>query len=181
MSRATSRHGDVTNARDRQTVLCPLLISNYWNGGCWELKCAWFSCLLRSYKNTLQLCGLSEQVDVALITNQKWVWRLCTLKGSGSSSLRSTRPRVLSYVSVIYNVLSTCITCYYMTLNYTPPEKQIKDSKHLYSRLYGNFSFYRIPCSASLFSMTWYHVNELFHPRVNLMVLFLCCPLSANN
>ena len=25
----TSRRGDVTNARDKQTVLCPLLISNY--------------------------------------------------------------------------------------------------------------------------------------------------------
>ena len=33
MSRATeittSRRGDVTNARDKQTVLCPLLISNF--------------------------------------------------------------------------------------------------------------------------------------------------------
>ena len=72
----TSRRGDVTNARDKQTVLCPLLISNYWTGGCCELKCAWFYCLLRSYKSTLQLCGLSEHVDVAFITNQKWVWLL---------------------------------------------------------------------------------------------------------
>ena len=80
MSRATeittSRRGDVTNARDKQTVLCPLLISNYWTGGCCELKCAWFYCLLRSYKSTLQLCGLSEHVDIAFITNQKWVWLL---------------------------------------------------------------------------------------------------------
>ena len=33
MSRATeittSRRGDVTNARDKQTVLCPLVISNF--------------------------------------------------------------------------------------------------------------------------------------------------------
>ena len=72
----TSRRGDVTNARYKQTVLCPLLISNYWTGGCCELKCAWFYCLLRSYKSTLQLCGLSEHVDVAFITNQKWVWLL---------------------------------------------------------------------------------------------------------
>ena len=41
-----------------------------------ELKCAWFYCLLRSYKSALQLCGLSEHVDVAFITNQKWVWLL---------------------------------------------------------------------------------------------------------
>ena len=39
-----------------------------------ELKCAWFYCLLRSYKSALQLCGLSEHVDVAFMTNQKWVW-----------------------------------------------------------------------------------------------------------
>ena len=80
MSRATeittSRRGDVTNARDKQTVLCPLLISNYWTGGCCELKCAWFYCLLRSYKSSLQLFGLTEHVDVAFITNQKWVWLL---------------------------------------------------------------------------------------------------------
>ena len=29
----TSRRGDVTNARDKQTVHCPLLISNYGTGG----------------------------------------------------------------------------------------------------------------------------------------------------
>ena len=40
------------------------------------LSCAWFYCFLRSYKSTLQLCGLSEHVDVAFITNQKWVWLL---------------------------------------------------------------------------------------------------------
>ena len=72
----TSRRGDVTNARDKQTVLCPLLISNYWTGGCCDCGCAWFYCLLRSYKSTFQLCGLSEHVDVAFITNQKWVWLL---------------------------------------------------------------------------------------------------------
>ena len=74
MSRATetttSHRGDVTNARDKQTVLCPLLISNYWRGGCCELECAWCYCLL------LQLCGLSEHVDVAFITKKKWVWVL---------------------------------------------------------------------------------------------------------
>ena len=43
------------------------------------------------------------------------------------------------------------------------------------------FSFYRIPCSASLFCMNDRHVTGLFHSRVNLMVLFLCCSLSANN
>ena len=37
-----------------------------------ELKCAWFYCLLPSYKSVLQLCGLSEHVDVAFITNQKF-------------------------------------------------------------------------------------------------------------
>ena len=39
-------------------------------------RCAWFYCLLRSYKSILQLCGLSEHVDVAFTTNQKWVWLL---------------------------------------------------------------------------------------------------------
>ena len=72
----TSRRGDVTNARDKQTVLCPLLISNYWTGGCCDCGCAWLYCLLRSYKSIFQLCGLSEHVDVAFITNQKWLWLL---------------------------------------------------------------------------------------------------------
>ena len=80
MSRATeittSRRGDVTNARDKQTVLCPLLISNYWSGDCCDCECAWFYCLLRSDKSTLQLYGLSEHVHVVFITNQKWVWLL---------------------------------------------------------------------------------------------------------
>ena len=70
MSRATeittSRRGDVTNARDKQTVLCPLLIPAV----AVSLKCPWFYCLLRSYKITFQLCGLSEHIDVAFITNQ---------------------------------------------------------------------------------------------------------------
>ena len=74
MSRATeittSLLGDVTNARDKQTALCPLLISNYWTGGCCEFNCAWFYCLLRSYKSTLQLCRLSEHVDVAFIESK---------------------------------------------------------------------------------------------------------------
>ena len=38
------------------------------------LSCAWFYCLLRSYKSTLQICWLSEHVDVAFITNQIWGW-----------------------------------------------------------------------------------------------------------
>ena len=83
-----ARCGDVTKARDKkQTVLCPLLISNHWTGSCCELKCTWFYCLLRSYKSTLQLCGLSEHVNIAFNTNQKWVTPerfVCTLKGSGT-------------------------------------------------------------------------------------------------
>ena len=52
-----------------------------------------------SYKSTLQLCGLSAHVDVAFITNQKWVSMtpqrlLCTLKGSGSGGARGF-PRAL--------------------------------------------------------------------------------------
>ena len=55
--------------------------------------------LLRSYKSTLQPCGLSEHIDVAFITNQKWVSMtpqrlLCTLKGSGSGGARGF-PRAL--------------------------------------------------------------------------------------
>ena len=122
MSRATeittSRRGDVTNARDKQTVLCPLLISNYWTGGCCDCGCAWFYCLLRSYKSTFQLCGLSEHVDVAFITNQKWVWFLSdcyvlwkvlvqVLFEAGGLVLSCVlvNPKVFSYVSITYNLL----------------------------------------------------------------------------
>ena len=36
----------------------------------------WFYCLLKCYKSILQLCGLSEHIDFAFITNQKWIWLL---------------------------------------------------------------------------------------------------------
>ena len=148
MSRATeittSRRGDVTNARDKQTVLCPLLISNYWTGGCCELKCAWFYCLLRSYKSTLQLCGLSEHVDVAFITNQKWVWLLSdcyVLWKVLVHVLFEARGVVLSCVliqesSVMWILYATFpLYAYHVTktLKYTPYKKQMKGSKHSYT------------------------------------------------
>ena len=148
MSRATeittSRRGDVTNARDKQTVLCPLLISNYWTDGCCELKCAWFYCLLRSYKSTLQLCGLSEHVDVAFITNQKWVWLLSdcyVLWKVLVHVLFEARGVVLSCVliqesSVMWILYATFpLYAYHVTktLKYTPYKKQMKGSKHSYT------------------------------------------------
>ena len=140
----TSRRGDVTNARDKQTVLCPLLISNYWTGGCCELQCAWFYCLLRSYKSTLQLCGLSEHVDVAFITNQKWVWLLSdcyVLWKVLVHVLFEARGVVLSCVliqesSVMWILYATFpLYAYHVTktLKYTPYKKQMKGSKHSYT------------------------------------------------
>ena len=99
-----ARCGDVTKARDKkQTVLCPLLISKLLN---WQLLWAQ-RCLLQSYKSTLQLCGLSEQVDIAFITKKTMgmtpQWLVCTLKGSGSGCRRCTRlSKVFSYMSIIY-------------------------------------------------------------------------------
>ena len=115
MSRATeittSRRGDVTNARDKQTVLCALLISNYWTGGCCDCGRAWFYFLLRSYKSKFQLCGLSEHVDVAFITNQKWVsatamyFERFWFRFSSKHAVLCVNPGVFSYESIIYNVL----------------------------------------------------------------------------
>ena len=148
MSRATeittSRRGDVTNARDKQTVLCPLLISNYWTGGCCDCGCAWFYCLLRSYKSTFQLCGLSEHVDVAFITNQKWVWLLSdcyVLWKVLVHVLFEARGVVLSCVliqesSVMWILYATFpLYAYHVTktLKYTPYKKQMKGSKHSYT------------------------------------------------
>ena len=69
-----ARCGDVTNARDKkQTVLCAL---SYFRLFAWRLYCcemrsmrafAWFNCLLRPSKSILQLCRLSEHVDIAFI------------------------------------------------------------------------------------------------------------------
>ena len=162
MSRATeittSRRGDVTNARDKQTVLCPLLISNYWTGGCCELKCAWFYCLLRSYKSTLQLCGLSEHVDVTFITNQKWVWLL-----SDCYVLWKVLVQAVTRSSVYY------IQCSLYMHNLLLRRSNIRRMRNIwrvastiYSRPYGNFSFYRIPCSASLYDLS--HLRSRHRP-----------------
>ena len=68
--------------------------------------------------------------------------RLCTLKGSGSGSLRSTRscavlcvnPRVFSHVSIIYIQCSLYMhKMLVRRFKYTPYEKQMKGSKHLYT------------------------------------------------
>ena len=137
MSRATeittSPRRAVTNARDKQTVLCALLISNYWTGGCCELKRTWFYCLLRSYKSTLQLCGLCEHVDVAFVTNQKCVWLLsdCYVLWKVLVQVRSGRarglPRVFSSICEYYIQCSLYVhNMLLKTPTYTPYEKQMK-------------------------------------------------------
>ena len=96
MSRATeittSRRGDVTNARDKQTVLCPLLISNYWTGGCSRTVAVslmrlilLFVTILQKYTPTLRIVGTRRccfyHESKMVMTPQRL---LCTLKGSGS-------------------------------------------------------------------------------------------------
>ena len=149
----TSRRGDVTNARDKQTVLCPLLISNYWTGGYCELKCAWFYCLLRSYKSTLQLCGLSEHVDVAFITNQKWVWPLSdcyvlwkVLVQAVHAVFQESFEYYIQCSLYMHNMLLRRLIIPHM-------RNKWRVETFIYSRLHGNFSFYRIHCSASLFCL----------------------------
>ena len=178
MSRATeittSRRGDVTNARDKQTVLCPLLISNYWTGGCCELKCAWFYCLLRSYKSTLQLCGLSEHVDVAFITNQKWVWLL--------SDCYVLWKVLVQVMHAVFQESARCyIECSLYMHNMLLRRLNIPHMRNKWRLV----NIYTPACTAILVftgflaqprcSVTWCHVTGLFHSRVNLIVLFLCC------
>ena len=109
---------------------------------------------------------------------------LCTLKGSGSGGVRGL-PRVLWVLYTMSPLYALYVT---KTLKYTPYEKQMKGSifKHLYtpacSAILVFTGFLAQPrCFVWLISVTWCHVTGLFHSRVNLMVLFLCCSLSATN
>ena len=83
-------------------------------GGCWDCGRAWFYCLLRSYKSTFRLCGLYEHVDVAFITNQKWVWLLsdCYVlwKVLVQVLFEAEDSSLTLYVSIIHNVPSICMT-----------------------------------------------------------------------
>ena len=161
MSRATeittSRRGDVTiNSRDKQTVLFPLLISNYWTGGCCtaacELKCAWFwlfVTILQRYTSTLRIdwtrrCCFYHESKMGM-TPQRL---LCTLKGSGSRRLHAVFQESCEYYIqcslYMHNMLLTRLNIRHMRNKWRvvniyrlPPVRQ--------------FSFYRIPCSASLF------------------------------
>ena len=76
------------------------------------LSCAWFYCFLRSYKSTLQLCGLSEHVDVAFITNQNGYDSSATAMYFERFLFRRCVGSSKSLVSIIYNVSSIRITCY---------------------------------------------------------------------
>ena len=95
-------------------------------------------------KSTLQLCGLSEHVDVAFITNQKWVWLLSdcyVLWKVLVHVLFEARGVVLSCVliqesSVMWILYATFpLYAYHVTktLKYTPYKKQMKGSKHSYT------------------------------------------------
>ena len=109
MSRATeittSRRGDVTNARDKQTVLCRLLISNF-DRRLLRLRQSLillFVTILQKYISTLRIvwtrrCCFYHESKMGMTPQ----WLLCTLKGSGSGSLRSTRPRLFSYIVCEY-------------------------------------------------------------------------------
>ena len=69
--------GDVTNARDKQTVLCLCSFQIIELAVAMSLNALDFTvCYDLTKVRTLQLCGLSEHVDVAFITNQKWLWLL---------------------------------------------------------------------------------------------------------
>ena len=107
-----ARCGEVTNARNKKrTVLCAL---SYLRLFAWRLhRCemrsmrasAWFNCLLRSSKSILQLCGLSEHVDIAFII--KMVWLLSDLyvfgnSWKGSGCRRCTRLEVTSSKSLLF-------------------------------------------------------------------------------
>ena len=124
----------------------------YWKGGCCELKRTWFYCLLRSCKSTLQLCGLSEHIDVAFITNQNGY----------DSSVTAMYFERFWFTEAVHAVFQE-LYCYYVQCTLYMHNMLLRrlNIRHMRRKwrvvnIYRlppvrQFSFYRIPCSASLF------------------------------
>ena len=71
---------------------------------------AWFYCLLRSYKSTFQLCGLSEQVKMLLLSRIKngydcsattMYFERFWFRFYSKHAVLCVNPRVFSHVSII--------------------------------------------------------------------------------
>ena len=125
-------------------------------------------------KSTLQLCGLSEHVDVAFITNQKWVWLL--------SDCYVLWKVLVQVMHAVFQESARCyIECSLYMHNMLLRRLNIPHMRNKWRLV----NIYTPACTAILVftgflaqprcSVTWCHVTGLFHSRVNLIVLFLCC------